>query len=134
MANTRKSGKDIVVGALREIVEAGVVDRAMIDRYFSPEYVQHVDGKTLGYAEMLPHLLKQKEALVSVKVTILGVAEEGDFVFTNHEVVAVKKTGERVRFKVLAQFTVRDQKIIGCDELTRMIEGHAQDRDLGSRH
>jgi len=61
------------------------------------------------------------------------VAGQGDSVLTHHRVRVEKRDGARSLIKVLAHFTVRDGKICACDELTQLLEGEYDDRDLGSR-
>lgn len=134
MKQTSLSPKDLITGAFREVIENTSFNLASVNKYFSPQYVQNVDGKTLHFAEFVDHLKKQKESLSSAKVKFLALVSEGPIVFTNHEVSVIRKDGKQARFKILAQFTIADSKIVSCDELTKMIEGSAEDRDLGSRH
>lgn len=126
--------KELVRLAFRNVIEATSVDSGEIERYFSTQYVQEVDGKTLHFEEFVAHVKKQKETVASAKVDLIALISEGDVVFSNHEVNVLKKDGSRAKFKVIAQFLVRDGRIAACDELTRMIEGEKSDRDLGSRH
>lgn len=126
--------KSIVLRAFKDVVEARFFDQAAIELCFSENYKQCVDGKILKYSEFLEHLRKQKERIAEAKVTIIEMISEKSIVFTNHEVDVVAIDGARSKFKVIAQFTVLNGKIVACDELTRMISGTKDDQDLGSRH
>ena len=44
-----------------------------------------------------------------------------------------KYSGGKVKAKVIALFVIKDNKIVLCDELTHVIAGSSEDRDLGSR-
>jgi len=48
-----------------------------------------------------------------------------------HVVNGVKHDGSTFEAKVIAFYTVRDGKIVAVDELTRIVKGTADDRDLG---
>lgn len=125
--------KEIIRSAFRDIFGSDKVDEAKVALYFSPEYIQHVDGKTINYAQFIKHLHEQRKTLASIKVTFLTIASEGDIVFSNHLITATKHDGAELQGKVIAQFTVKDGKIVGCDELTLMLTGSKKDKDLGSR-
>ena len=45
----------------------------------------------------------------------------------------VDLNNDKIRAKVIAVFEFKDQKLISCDELTHLIEGSNDDRDMGSR-
>jgi hypothetical protein len=50
-----------------------------------------------------------------------------------HLVDAEKTNGDTIRAKVIAFYTVRDGKIVHVDELTHLLHGADEDRDMGSR-
>lgn len=126
--------KTVVIGLLSDVFEKKDVDEATIHRYISPDYVQHVDGKTLHYASFLAHIKKQKQVIDSMRFNFISMLHEGKTVFSNHEVSVIKKDGKKLKFKVIAEFTVEHGRIVACDELTHMIEGDTADAELGSRH
>ncbi|ASZ14967.1 nuclear transport factor 2 family protein [Chitinophaga pendula] len=126
--------KTLIKNLFEAVIEGPVHEEKIIQRYFSTDYVQHVDGKVLDYATFVAHMQALKAATQQLKVTFKALAEEGDTVFTNHEVIAEKKDGSSSRSQVIAEFRVRDGKVYYCDELTHLISGDATDRDLGSRH
>ncbi len=126
--------KAVVIGLLRDVFEKKDVDEATINRYVSPNYVQHVDGKTLNYASFLAHIKKQKQIIDSLQFSFISMLHEGKTVFSNHEVRVIKKDGKRLKIKVIAQFTVEHGRIVACDELTHMLEGNTEDEEFGSRH
>lgn len=126
--------KETVRRIFRDIVGGNTVDEAEIRTVFADGYVQKVDGKTLDLAGLIAHMHKQKLHISQVQTEFLALAEEGNIVFSNHIVRAVKNDGSRVAVQVLAQFEFdADGKIVLCDELTRLLEGGAEDADIGSR-
>lgn len=132
--SSQTANKDLLKEAFRNIIEAPVVDEKQIARYFSQDYIQHVDGKTINYTQFVSHIHTQRKTLASIKVTFLNVVSEGDTVFSNHLIRAHTKDGRILHGKVIGEFTIRDGKITGCDELTHIVGGTEEDQDLGSRH
>jgi len=128
------NNKELVMTAFRDIFESEQFDIEVVARYFSSDYIQHVDGATIDYEQFIKHLKEQRIAVASFHVSFLSIASEDNIVFTNHLVTAIKKDGGKIKVKVMAQFTVKDGKIVACDELTHMLSGADEDRNLGSRH
>lgn len=104
-----------------------------LSEYFAPDYVQDVDGKRLDYAGFLDHARALKAHLRGGRVAIEALIVEGDTIADIHVVEAEKTNGDSIRTKVIAFFTVRDGRIVRVDELTRMLHGADEDRDLSSR-
>ncbi|WP_145531965.1 nuclear transport factor 2 family protein [Yersinia kristensenii] len=101
--------------------------------FFSKDYQQNADGNLLNYEEFIQHAQVLKNTLISGKVTLEKVIAEGDRVASVHLVEAVKKNGQKVLMKVIAFYQIENGLITSVEELTHMIHGEAQDRDLGSR-
>lgn len=125
---------EIILDFFKQVLEDGQIDDKTISHFVSPNYIQQVDGKTLYFEDFKKHLKKQREIISRIQITFIQVISSGDIVFTNHEVNAYKKDGNVLRFKVIAQFTLQDDKVIACDELTRLIDGNEGDSNLGSQH
>lgn len=102
--------------------------------YFSPDYIQLVDGKELNYEKFVLHMKAQKAVMATVKVTFKHIVAEGDKVATVHIVEGHKKDGGFVKGQVNAFFQIKDNKIVHCNELSHLIQGSDEDKDLGSRH
>jgi hypothetical protein len=124
--------KHFIQQVFTEVLENPVFDPALIDKYFSKQYVQLVDHTRLNYDEFVLHIQKLKEKTAGQKVEILNHAENGNIIFTNHVVRSVLKDGSMVSHKVLAEFTIKDDQIIRCDELTFLMEGDHIAKNLGS--
>ncbi|MCI0381578.1 MAG: nuclear transport factor 2 family protein [Chlamydiae bacterium] len=124
--------KHFIQNVLKEILENLDADEKVISQYFSPNYIQHVDGHTLNYDEFVQHMKKQKSILRSVKVTIDHCVAEENGVSTVHRVEAIKKDGRKLIVKVVAYFKLENGKITLCDELTKLLTGEKEDQDIGS--
>lgn len=109
------------------------VSSADIGAYFSPDYQQRVDGKTLNFAEFMAHVAVLKSTIQSAQVTFEQVLVNGDQWADIHYVEAIKADNSRLCVKVLAFYTFKEGKIWRIDELTHLVVGAASDRDLGSR-
>ncbi|PAF42376.1 nuclear transport factor 2 family protein [Helicobacter sp. 11S02596-1] len=126
--------KAIVQECFQKILEEGKIDNTTIEHYFSKNYTQCVNGIQIDFENFKSHLHKQRETIQTITIKFITLLAEGNIVFTNHLVNARKKDGTHSVFKVLAQFSLEDGKIIACDELTQLLEGNQKDSDLGSRH
>lgn len=124
--------KSFIEQVFTDVIENLGADESIISEYFSPHYIQHVDGHTLHYEEFIQHMKVQKTLLDFVKVSILHCVIEGNKISTVHQVDAKKKNGEKISVKVIAYFELEGGKIILCDELTHLLEGDAKDQNIGS--
>jgi predicted SnoaL-like aldol condensation-catalyzing enzyme len=124
---------EIVQNALTQVLGANIGDKALIEKYFSSEYTQIVNGIELDYQGFISHMLHLKAATKSISIRIASIAESADNVHTHHFVQATKSDNTVSEFEVFARFRLKDGKIIRCYELTRQISGASGDQDLGSR-
>lgn len=122
-----------VKAALESVVCRPEHDAAELATFFSANYQQCVDGITLGYPEFVDHMATLKRATHRVKLAILAAAADGEHVLTHHQVEVVKPDGSTSTIEVQAHFTLRNDLIWRCDELTRLVRGDVADGDLGSR-
>lgn len=128
MKNTK-----IVVQALQEIITNNTYDETIVIRYFSPDYIQYVDGKTIDYLHFIAHVKVLKQTLAKASIKFIAIAENKETVFTHHHVIATKYDGSQIIAQVIAHFTLHEGRIIQCNELTHPIAGGEEDYDLGSR-
>ena len=123
----------LVKQALTTVLGKDIGNLAIVKKYFSPDYIQIVDGKQIDFEEFYEHLKVLKAATKSITVTIKSIAEGDNCVHTQHIARAIKNDGSVSEFEVFACFQIEDGKIIRCEEMTRMIKGSNTDEDLGSR-
>ena len=128
------SGKELIKNLFKNVLQNQSVDIEIIKKYISEKYIQYVDGKELRFEQFVEHIKKQKEVIESIKVDFISMVEENNIVFTNHIVSINKKDNSFVKVKVIAEFIIENEKLVKCDELTFLLNGSSEDKDLGSRH
>ena len=96
-----------------------------VNKYFSVNYEQTTDGKVSDYKAFTDHLIALKEHIEKIELTIVAIAQNGNTVFTHHNVIAHKRNGTVATYQVLAHFTVdgNEGKILRCNELIRQTDG-----------
>lgn len=128
-----QSIKQTVIAALQTLITDPLHDESKIAAFFAPDYQQSADGVQLDYGGFIKHMKAIKSHTKRMSISIKSVVAENDTVFTHHYVDVEKNQGEKSEFEVFACFTLSSEKIIRCEELTRMIQGLPGDSDLGSR-
>lgn len=124
--------ENIVKGMLRDIVENPDFDKKLIHHYFADSYLQTVDHTCLNIDQFKQHIQKLKDLSETVNVEVLNYAVKDDTVFTKHLVTSTLKDGSTHTHKVIAEFIIRDGKIVLCDELTFLVDGSDTGKHLGS--
>ncbi|MDN5285323.1 MAG: hypothetical protein JWR38_1597 [Mucilaginibacter sp.] len=125
--------KKLIKEIFKNIFETPSFDEAIVRKYFSTDYIQHVDGKTLGFDHFIKHVEVVKDAMQSMSINFKTLVQENDTVFTNHIVTGTTKEGRTGDVQVIGEFRIRNGQVIYCDELTHQLSGDPKDRDLGSR-
>ena len=112
---------------------------AKIPKYFDRDYVQHVDGKTIGYDEFVEHMkvLHGKIKDVSVRWKELhayAFANDGKretHIFSHHVVSYTdRKDGSPGAAEVCGLFKCGTDLIFECNEMTTVTHGSLA--DIGS--
>jgi ketosteroid isomerase-like protein len=124
--------RNFIEKVFKEVIENIDADEKTISQYFSPDYIQHVDGYKLNYENFVQHMMVQKSLLTYAKITIEHCVIEGNAICTVHKVDAIKKNGNKIAIKVIAYFEIEAGKIILCDELTFLLNGEDEDQNIGS--
>jgi ketosteroid isomerase-like protein len=124
---SKEQARALIENALASLLDPRQ-DAESLNRYFAHDYVQNVDGKRLDFNGFIDHARTLKKSLRSGRATIETIIVDGMTVADIHVVDA-----EKIRAKVIAFYTVRDGKIVHVDELTHLLHGTAEDRDMGSR-
>ncbi|AUG52658.1 hypothetical protein CSC3H3_07970 [Thalassospira marina] len=101
--------------------------------FFTRDYIQIVDGETLDLDGFLQHAATLRNALIRAEVSFEKIIAQDDTIADIHIVRAEKKNGDHIRVKVIAFYTLRDGRISRIEELTHLLDGKDEDRDLGSR-
>lgn len=125
--------KILIKHMFRDMFERDSFDARVIDRYFSPKYVQHADGATLNFDGFVDHVRELKRTVGKLDVTFEQMVAEGDKVMEIHRVEGEKRDGGKFTARLMSFWLIEDGKIVLCDELSHLEQGAAEDRDLGSR-
>jgi len=125
--------KQFIQQMFRDVLESDDLDGQAIPRYFSPIYVEKVDGTTLDYAGFVDHVRELKRSVTNMRVTFEHMVAEGNKVMEIHRVEADKIGGGNIAARLITLWVIEDGKIVLCDELTHLEQGAPEDRDLGSR-
>lgn len=128
----KELNKEFINKVLKNVVEDMEADEEIISRYFSPSYVQYVDGRMLNYSDFVKYMQLQKTSLASASILIDHCIVDGNSICTVHRINALKKTGENIAVKVISYFEIENGKIILCDELTYLLKGEENDQQIGS--
>jgi predicted SnoaL-like aldol condensation-catalyzing enzyme len=126
--------KEIVRNMFRDIFEKPHLDIALIAHYFHPSYMQYVDGNILDYTTFIQHMQAIKSSVKDVKIKFEHLIAEDDMVCSVHYASGTKPNGSVVKSKIIALFKLQEGKFVLCEELTQLLQGDAEDRDMGSRH
>jgi ketosteroid isomerase-like protein len=129
---SREQARTLIEAALASLLDPQQ-DAESLSRYFAPDYIQDVDGKRLDFDGFIDHARTLKKSLRGGRATIDKLIVDGATIADIHLVDAEKTNGDTIRAKVIAFYTVRDGKIVRVEELTHLLHGADEDRDLGSR-
>ena len=107
-------------------------DSAVVDLYFTDDFVHVVDETVFQRAEFDRHIATLKLEFKDMSFDFNKVIDEGDRLADVHLFHATSKDGERVTMKFIGVYTLRDGKIARFEELSRLMEGAEGERNLGS--
>ena len=133
MSTPADHNKTLLKQMFHDMFESGSFDERVINRYFSPKYVQHADGTTLNFDGFVDHVRELKRVVVKLEVTFEQMVAEGNKVMEIHRVKGEKRDGSKFRVRLMSFWIIEDGKIVLCDELSHLEQGALEDRDLGSR-
>ena len=103
---------------------------ADFSKYMSPAYSQTADGHTLNYQGFLTHVQGLHNAMKSIHFTFDAIIAEGNMVATHHIANGIEKNGQYVKTEFFAFFTLKNGRIIRCQEVSRLLQGSSADRNL----
>ncbi|MEM6890754.1 MAG: hypothetical protein AAF636_21865 [Pseudomonadota bacterium] len=102
-------------------------------KYMTPDYTQCVDGVVLDFEGFVKHLKTLQSTFRMVDFTFEKVVASGTTILDIHIVDAVKKGRVDNPDEGHSVPSYAWEQIERIDELTHLIEGDAEDRNLGSR-
>ena len=72
--------------AFKNVIENIDADEAVIEKYFSKDYKQWVDGHELDYEGFVSHMKAQKQRIASVNIEFERLIVDGESVATIHHI------------------------------------------------
>lgn len=124
--------KEIVLRLFELAFASETLNIKQISALVSADYMQYVDGVLLNREMFFQHLIQQRKKIARINIEFIAIIAKETRVFTHHLVTAIKSNGDIVKVQVLAKFGIIDNKILLCDELTELMQGATEDRNLGS--
>jgi ketosteroid isomerase-like protein len=85
--------------------------------FFSPDYVQDLNGREHSFREFLDGVSTLKATLRSSTITVTRAVASGDQIAEIHVVDATKNDGTRLRFKVIEFQTIDHGRIKRTEEV-----------------
>lgn len=123
--------KQLIRNAFQKVIEDPNANENVIRQFFSEDYVQHVDGKILNLSDFIQHIHSLKERIQDITIEFEQLISDDDKACSVHIARGTKENGEKVETKVIAFFQVKEGKISLCDELSHILHGKDEDKDLG---
>jgi ketosteroid isomerase-like protein len=134
MQDASEQNKSLIRRMFEEVFGKDSFDRQVLERYFSPRFRQHADGKTLDFEGLVDHVAELKRTVTGLRFTFEQMLAEGDRVMDIHRVEGRKRDGgEGFAARLFSLWVVENGKIVLCDELSHLEQGAPEDRDLSSR-
>jgi SnoaL-like domain len=118
-------------GLFCELLDPAVPAQRLESR-LTPDYRQIADGKILDRAGLVDHARALKSVVAEAQVKFEMLLADGERVASLHVVTGRKRDGAAVGVRVYAFFEFQNGRVRRVDEMTRLIEGGEEDRDLGS--
>ncbi|MBS1008077.1 hypothetical protein [Leuconostoc suionicum] len=125
--------KKLIEDAYAEVLNSLKVEK--IEKYFGTQYLQTTDGVNSTFNQFKKHIVALQK--VTKKIQVTNFQEEmfdvkNQKIFLHYIVDVTKVDGKEGHVEVFAVFTVNDNKIIRCEELTRALDDKTLN-DLGSK-
>lgn len=133
MQEQAEANKTLIRRMFQDVFGVDSFDQEVLQRYFSPKFIQHADGKTLDFAGLVDHVRELKRTVTNLRFQCEYMLAEGNQVMDVHRVEGEKRSGGTFAVRLFSLWVIDDGKIVLCDELSHLEQGAAEDHDLGSR-
>ncbi|MDC2817333.1 hypothetical protein PO181_10125 [Leuconostoc suionicum] len=129
----KKEMKTLIEDAYAEVLNSLKVEK--IEKYFGTQYLQTTDGVNSTFNQFKQHIVALQKVTQKIQVTnfqeeIFDV--ENQKIFLHYVVNVTKIDGKIGHVEVFAVFTVSENKIVRCEELTRALDDKTLN-ELGSK-
>lgn len=129
----KKEMKTLIEDAYAEVLNSLKVEK--IEKYFGTQYLQTTDGVNSTFNQFKQHIVALQK--VTQKIQVTNFQEEmfdveNQKIFLHYVVNVTKIDGKIGHVEVFAVFTVSENKIVRCEELTRALDDKTLN-ELGSK-
>jgi len=101
-------------------------------KYVSKDFVNPIDGNVFNYQQWVTHQKHIKSMVKSMTPTFDWMVADGDNVAAIYHIAIIKNNGDKLTVKDLAFFKIKNNKVVYCEELTRLVKGNEADKNIGS--
>lgn len=127
--NTQMSNKQVVKNLFSTFANTHSTANDL-DKFLSKKYVEVSDGHKLNYPQFMSYVEKLHHMMKSMHVKFIQIVSDGDIVATHHITYCVKQNGKVVKTEIFGFFTVKNHKVVSSQQISRMIKGDKNDKDL----
>ena len=129
---TREDAEALLRTAFNDLFNRNA-DRETIDRHVSQDYTAWSDGRVIRRHQFEEHVLAIRKDIESMEVAFEDVVTADDRIAAVMTFTLHRKDGRTSQMLVHAFYTIREGKIHRLSELTHLLTGAEEDRDLASR-
>ena len=108
-------------------------DQQTLDRYFTDDFTSYSDGAVMDRHQFESHLSVLHSELRSFSVRFEQIITAEDRIAAILLIDFEKTDGAKSKVKVYVFYELRDGKLCAIDEITRLISGDPEGRDLVRR-
>lgn len=104
--------------------------RAMIEKYFHPDYKQCINGVILHRPEYIEHVIAQKNNIIVEYFDYVHHIQNGDDLFALYYPVGKSRDGTEIKGEVISYTRFKDGQILEIHGQVRLIKGEASSVDM----
>ena len=112
------NSEQVVRKALTFLFENYKDDRSEFLKYFSPNFKMWKDGVDSNLEDLITHFAKLQATVPERSIHFVDVVSSASLVFDQHTITVRKADGDEC-VDVFAKWTVQEERIVACEELTR---------------
>lgn len=107
-------------------------DKISVEELFSPNYQQYSDGKTLDFTHFINHLSHLRDQVNIIEFEVRDICISESRLAERHIATVTHHDGKVSKLEVYAFIRLHEHKIISLHEISRVISGTEQDKELAS--
>lgn len=101
-------------------------------KYVSKKFTNPIDGNVFNYKQWVVHQKHIKSLVQSMTPVFDEMVAEGNSVAAIYHINIIKNNGDKLVVKDMAFFKIENNKVMYCEELTRLIKGDKANKNIGS--